>query len=64
MEKLAQLIIRLFVALWDRIEARKADQNHSDAVRADPGTHWLRRFGGRDARKASAASGHAERGDN
>lgn len=64
MERLAQLIIRLFFALWDRIEARKADQNHADAVRSDPASAWLRRFGGRDARKASTASGHAERGDN
>jgi hypothetical protein len=63
-EKLGQLIIRIFFAIWDRIEARKADRDHADAVRHDPGAAWLRRFGGKDERANSARSCDAERESN
>lgn len=48
----AQALIRLAAALLEWWRERKA-RNRVDAVRADPGSEWLRKFGGTDKRSAS-----------
>ena len=48
----AQALIRLAVALLEWWRERKT-QKRVYAVRADPGSEWLRKFGGTDKRSAS-----------
>lgn len=58
----AQALIRLAVALLEWWRERKA-RNRVDAVRADPGSEWMRKFGGTDKRSSSGpgdAEGHRD----
>ena len=58
----AQALIRLAVALLEWWRERKA-RNRVDAVRADPGSEWMRKFGGTDKRSSSGpddAGGHRD----
>lgn len=52
-------LVRVLAALLADWRARKA-RDRVDAVRADPGGQWLRKFGGGDKRPASG-SGDAGR---
>lgn len=63
MEKLARFVLNLVIAIWERLEGKKADQAHADSVRNDPAAAWLRRFGGKDARnKNSSGSANSKLG--
>lgn len=58
----AQALLRLLVALLGWWRQRKA-RDRIDAVRADPGSEWLRKFGGADKRPPSGsddAGGHRD----
>ena len=54
MGKAILALVRVLAALLADWRARKA-QARVDAVRADPGGEWLRKFGGGDKRPASGA---------
>lgn len=54
-------LIRILAALVEEIR-RKRRQEHIDAVRADPGSEWLRRFGGADQRNKDASTGPEDAG--
>lgn len=46
----AQALLRLALGILTFLRQEKARTEHAAAVRADPGTGWLRRFGGTDKR--------------
>lgn len=51
----AQALLRLALGILSCLRAEKARADHAAAVRADPGTGWLRRFGGTDKRSPRSA---------
>lgn len=51
----AQALLRLALALLEWWRERKA-RNRVDAVRADPGAEWVRKFGGTDQRDGQPPS--------
>ena len=55
-------LVRVLAALLADWRARKA-RARVDAVRADPGGQWLRKFGGGDKRPASGAGDARSRSD-
>lgn len=54
-------LIRILAALVEEIR-RKRRQEHIDVVRADPGSEWLRRFGGADQWNKDASTGPEDTG--
>lgn len=56
-----QTLLRLAAALLDWIWKERA-RARAAAVRADPGSEWLRRFGGSDRRNNQAATGPEDSG--
>ncbi|WP_165174633.1 hypothetical protein [Desulfovibrio sp. ZJ369] len=57
----AQALIRVIVALLEWWRERKT-QKRVAAVRADPGSEWLRKFGGTDRRNKDASTGPEDAG--
>ncbi len=55
------LLLELCRVVIAKIRAYRAEKR-ADAVRADPGSAWLRRFGGADRRNGQAASGPEDAG--
>lgn len=51
----AQALLRLTLGLLDFLRRERERASRAAAVRADPGTGWLRRFGGTDKRTAGPA---------
>lgn len=50
----AQTLLRLALGILDFLRRERARADHAADVRADPGTGWLRRFGGTDRRATGA----------
>lgn len=51
----AQTLLRLALGILDFLRRERARADHAADVRADPGTGWLRRFGGTDKRSPRSA---------
>lgn len=51
----AQALLRLALGILDFLRRERARADHAADVRADPGTGWLRRFGGTDKRATGTA---------
>lgn len=51
----AQALLRLALGILTFLRQEKERTDHADAVRADPGAAWLRRFGGTDKRPPGPA---------
>lgn len=51
----AQALLRLALGILTFLRQEKERADHAASVRADPGTGWLRRFGGTDKRSSGAS---------
>ena len=58
---LGELLLTLADWLFMKREEQKRNETeqHVAGVRANPASHWLRRFGGKDSRTSSSAAGNA-----
>lgn len=58
----AQALLRLVVAVLAFFRRERA-KSRTDAVRADPGGEWVRKFGGSDKRASPGTDDAGSRGD-
>lgn len=55
------IVLQLVVGALTFLRREKARADHAACVRADPGTGWLRRFGGTDKRTPRSADTRGHR---
>lgn len=55
------IVLQLVVGALDFLRRERARADHAADVRADPGTGWLRRFGGTDKRATGAPDTRSRR---